>query len=252
MAKYHALNPPMSETVSDPMILVPVDASDPGGPSEALVELLSPHRLVVLGYYPVPDQTATDQARSQFGDEATEATEVIADRFAGQGSGADSVVVFTHDRSSTIDSIAAEYDVDAVLTAGHIGDTLDRILVPLRGDDNLDRILGFVGVLLRESDATATIFHVSESDEAASRGELLVRGACDRLEEREGVGPDRVDWRQEAGSGSVTSTISEVAAEYDLLVVGETKPSLTERIVGEVTSRVIEQSSDPLLVVRDK
>lgn len=241
----------MTESISEPTILVPIDASDPGEVPQALVDLLSPHRLIVLGYYPVPDQTATDQSRDQFGDEATEATEAIADRFAEQGAGAESVVVFTHDRSKTIDNVAAEYEVDAVLTTGRVGDFLDRILVPLRGDENLDRILGFLGVLLCDSDATATILNVAEGEEEASRGELLVRGACDRLTDEEGIDPGRLDWREERGS-SPADTISETAQEYDLLVVGESEPSLTERILGDVTDKVIDQSSDPLLIVRNK
>lgn len=241
----------MSNTVSGPTVLVPIDASDPEDPSRALVELLSPYQLVVLGYYPVADQTATDQARNQFGKEATDATEAIADRFAERGAGAEPVVVFTHDWSKTIDNVAADHEADAVLTPGRVGDTLDRILVPLRGDNNLDRILGFVGILLRESDATATIFNVAESDEEVSRGELLVRGASDRLSETEGVETDRLDWRQERAN-SATDGIIEAAADYDMLIVGESKPSLTERILGDVTDGVIEQSPVPLLIVRDK
>lgn len=241
----------MSDPISSPTILVPVDASDAEEPPRALVELLRPHQLVVLGYYPVPDQTATDQARAQFGEEATDAVDAIADHFAAHGAGAESVVVFTHDRAQTIDNVAADYDVDAVLTPGHVPDTLDRILVPLRGDDNLDRILGFVGVLLRESDATATMFHVADSEDDASRGELLVRGACDRVAEDEGIDAARIDWRQERDS-STADAIVDAAADYDLLVVGESKPSLTERILGDVTSNVIDNSSDPLLIVRDK
>ena len=57
-------------------------------------------------------------------------------------------MLFTHNRSTTIDTVAAEYEVDAVLTTGLIEGGLDRILVPLRGDDNLKRIVGIVGVLL--------------------------------------------------------------------------------------------------------
>lgn len=241
----------MSEPISDPTILVPIDASDAEDPPGALFELLGPHKLVVLGYYPVPDQTATEQARNQFGEEATAAIDAFADRFANGGAGAESLVVFTHDRSKTIDKIAAEYDVDAVLTPGVMGETLDRILVPLRGESNLERILGFVGVLLRESDARATIFHVVESDEEASRGELLVRGACDRLETEEGIDGARLDWRQETGS-STTNAIVSIGEEYDLLVAGESKPSLPERILGEITDSLIDESADPVLIVRDK
>lgn len=240
----------MTESISEPTILVPVDASDPGEPSQALIDLLSPHQLVVLGYYPVKDQTVTSQAQSQFEQEATEATEAVASRFAEYGAKAEPIVVFTHDRSKTIDNVAAESEVDAVLTAGNVGEFLDRILVPLRGDDNLDRILGFVGVLLRESDATATMLNVAEGEEAASVGELLVRGACDRLE-GEGIEPARLDWREEYDS-SPADAISEIATDYDVLVVGESEPSFTERVLGGVTDELIDKSSDPLLVVRNK
>jgi nucleotide-binding universal stress UspA family protein len=241
----------MSESISELKILVPIDASEPGEPSQSLVDVLHPHRLVVLGYYPVPDQSSTDQVRSQFGEEAADAIDDVANRFDEHGKGVESAVVFTHDRSKTIDNVADKYDVDAVLTAGHVGETLNRILVPLRGDDNLERILGFVGVLLRESDAVVTVFNVSESGQDASRGELLVRGACERLEDEEGIEPDRIDWDQ-AVDRSATNAISEAAADYDLLIVGESKPSLTERILGDVTDQVIDQSSEPLLIVRDR
>lgn len=241
----------MSESISHPTILVPVDASDAEEPPPPLVKLLSPHQLVVLGYYPVPDQTSTDQARAQFGEEATDAIDTIADHFAVRGGVVESTVVFTRDRSETIDNVAADYDVDAVLTPGRVDETLDRVLVPLRGDDNLERILGFVGVLLRESDATATLFNVAKSTDEASRGELLVRGACDRLETEEGIDPARIGWRQEVDS-STTNAIVAAAEDHDLLIVGESKPSLAERVLGDVTNEVIDRSSDPLLIVREK
>jgi nucleotide-binding universal stress UspA family protein len=240
----------MRENVSEPTILVPVDASDPADPPQALVELLSPHPLVVLGYYSVPDQTAMEQAREQFGTEATEAVTAITDRFAEQGANAESVVVFTHDRSDTIDNVAADYGVDAVLTAGGVGDFLERILVPLRGDKNLDRILGFVGMLLRDSDATATFINVVEGEDEASSGESLIKGAHDRLAKQEPIDADRLDWRVEVDS-SVADAIIESAVDYDLLVLGESEPSLTDRILGNLTAEVIDRSAKPLLIVRD-
>jgi len=239
----------MTEAISAPTILVPVDASDPAAPPQALIDLLGPHQLIVLGYYPVKDQTATSQARAQFEAEATEATDAVTNRFIEHGGDAESVVVFTHNRSETIDSVAAEYSVDAVLTAGHVGESVTRILVPLRGDDTLDRILRFVSVLLQNSDATATLLNIAADDEAAARGELLVRGACDRLAE-DGIDSARLAWREERSSAP-GDAISEAATDYDLVVVGESEPSLTERILGDVTDTVITNSSDPLLVVRN-
>ncbi|MES3517461.1 MAG: universal stress protein [Natronomonas sp.] len=239
----------MSNTLSETTILVPFDASDPGEPSPALVDLLSPHRVVVLGYYPVPDQSSTDQLRDEFGDEANEAAAEIASRFADRGAGADSVVVFTHDRSKTIDRIAAEHGVDAVLTEGPIGEELEQIFVPLRGDGNLESIVSFLEALLTQSTATVTLFNVPEDDEEDARGEFLLRGAQDRLLEA-GVDPERVTWEQKR-SGSPGAAIVEAAEAYDLIVTGETEPSLRERLLGDVTDRIITQSSHPVLVVRN-
>jgi len=103
--------------------------------------------------------------------------------------------------------------------------------------------------LMRESDATATLYNVAESDDEASRGELLLRGARDRLTEN-GVDPDRVEWQLDRG-GSPGDAIVAAAQEYDMLVVGESEPSLRERIFGQVTGRIVERVDRPALVVRD-
>lgn len=242
------MTPELESTLaSEATILVPVDASDPVEPPPGLVEMLGPHRVVVLGYYDVPDQSSTDQLRDQFGEEATEAVEEVAGHFSGDGGGAESTVVFTHDRSSTIDAVAVEYDVDAVLTEGSVEGDFERVLVPLRGEQNLGNIVEFVEKLMRDSDAEATFLHVVESDEEPSEGELIVRGATDRLKE-DGVDPERVHWRQE--EGSPTQTLAEVAEDYDLVVLGETKPSIRERLFGEVADRITEETHRSVLVVR--
>ncbi len=238
----------MTQSVSEATILVPIDTSDPGTPSAALVELLSPHSVVVLGYYPVPDQSSADQLRAQFGEDAEAELDAITDRFADGGADADSVLVFTKNQSKTIDRVAADYEADAVLTANPVEDRLDRILVPIRGNENLDEILDFVATLLAESEATATLFNVATSDDAASQGELIVRGACDRLTDS-GVDPDRVDWKQERDPSASTAII-DAAGAFDLLVAGETEPSLRDRILGNVTNTVIEASPQPVLIVR--
>lgn len=233
-------------SASDSVILVPVDASDPEEPLPGLVDLLSPHRVVVLGYYPVPDQSSTDQLRNQFGEEATAAVEEISDMFSERGDDVDSTVVFTHDKNDTIDRIADEYDADAVFTTGTVKGDLDSILVPLRGEDNLENIIAFVEILMLKADDSATFVNVENSEDDASEGELLVRGACDRLEDA-GIDPERLDWRQEKGPPA--DTLVSIAEEYDLLVVGETEPSLRERLFGDVTNRLAEDTDSPVLVV---
>jgi hypothetical protein len=68
----------------------------------------------------------------------------IAGRFAEGGAGVESVLVFTHDCFRTIDKVASDYDVDAILTPGHVIDSPERGLVPSRGEGNLERIVGNV------------------------------------------------------------------------------------------------------------
>jgi len=230
-------------------VLIPINAAEAENLPVALVELLAPLRVVVLGYYPVPDQASPDQLRSTHEDEATAATEDAVAQFADRGAAVESVVVFTHDRSETVDHIAIDYDVDAVLTPGDCNEKLTRVLVALRGDENLDGIISFLTDLVRERDTTATLYNVAKSDDEASRGELLLRGACDRLAEN-GVDPDRVQWQLDRGSPPEEGIVA-AAEEYDMLVVGESEPSLRERIFGRTTGRVVDRVTRPVLVVRD-
>lgn len=238
----------MSTSLSEATILVPVNAKEPGTPSPSLIKLLGPHSVIVLGYYPVPDQSSTDQLRSQFGEEVTAEVAEIASQFEGEGGSVESVVVFTRDRNETIDNIAAEYEADAVLTTGIVSESLDTILVPLRGDQNLGRIVAFISLLARNRDTNVTLFNVAESEADAPEGEFILRGASDRLEE-DGIDPEHIEWKQVIGDSPSTEII-DAAGEYDLLVVGESEPSLRERILGAVTNEVIRQSPRPVLVVR--
>ena len=238
----------MSDSLTDPTIVVPVNAADPAEPPPGLVELLHPLHIVVLGYYPVPDQVAPEQLREEYEDEATAATERVSSRFVDRGGDVTSLVVFTRDLETTIDRVAADHDADAILTAGSMGDALERILVPLKGDPNLERIVSFVGDLVSNSDAHVQLLHIADSDEDESHGEFLLRGVADRLTD-DGLDPDRVTWTQER-SATPSASIVTTAAEADLVVVGESRPTLRDRILGAVTSEVVEASEHPVLVVR--
>jgi nucleotide-binding universal stress UspA family protein len=45
--------------------------------------------------------------------------------------------------------------------------------------------------------------------------------------------------------------IVDAGANHDILVIGESEPSLVESILGDVPSLIIERSNRPVLVVRD-
>jgi len=234
----------------DSTVLIPVNAAEAEDLPVTLVKTLAPLHIVVLGYYLVPNQAAPEQVRSNHKEEATAAIDDAVSQFTDRGAEVESVVVFTHDKDETIDHVADEYDVDAVLTPGEYVEELSRVLVPMRGDENLEKIISFSTDLLRQSDVTATLYNVAESDGDASHGELLLRGARDRLAEN-GIAPDRVNWQVDRGD-SPGDRIVTTAQEYDVLIVGESEPSLRERILGRITGHVVDRVEKPVFVVRDR
>jgi nucleotide-binding universal stress UspA family protein len=225
-------------------ILVPLDISASELPPLESIDLLGPARVVLLGYFPVPRQAEPALIRDEYEAEAEARLVEIAEGRPGLTE----VLVFTHDREATIDRIASEYGCDAVLTTGDV-DEIGRVLVPLRGDVNLERIVSVVAGLLDVSDATTTLFHAVPEGADPSQGEFLLRGAVDRLVDF-GVDERRIDRRLSEG-GDPQAEIVALGADYDLVVVGETEPSLVDRIIGDLLSYVVEESRTPTLIVRD-
>lgn len=230
--------------IEDLSILVPVDISDPNPPRLDILDVLRPFDVVLLGYFPVPDQAEPAMLKHEYEDEAGARLDEIA---AGRGEVTE-VLVFTHDREATVDRIAEEYGCDAVLTAGDI-DQLDRVLVALRGDVNLTRIVSVVADLLRGSDATVTLLHAVDEHTEPSQGESLLQTTINRLIEQ-GIKEDRID-SQLVTDGDPSETILEMEADYDLVVLGETEPPLRERIIGAFLSSLINELRRPALIVRD-
>jgi nucleotide-binding universal stress UspA family protein len=229
-------------------ILVPVDVSNAEPPDQVILDLLKPVNLVVLGYYPVPKQTAPAHLKEDHEAEAAERLKNIVSRFSSGDHEVEDVLVFTKDRQETIDRIAEQHNCDAVFVLGET-DTIDRILVPLRGDVNLERIVSLVGELVRVSDATVTLFHSVPEGTDPSQGEFILRGAADRLAE-DGVDRDRIDWQLSEG-GSPKREIIDLVADYDFVVLGEAEPSLRDRIFGAVLTPILEEINKPAIIVRD-
>jgi nucleotide-binding universal stress UspA family protein len=229
-------------------ILLPVDVSNTEPPDQVILELLKPVNLVVLGYYPVPKQTAPAHLKEDHEVEAAKRLEDIVSRFSSGDHKVEDVLVFTKDREETIDRIAEQHDCDAVFVLGET-DTIDRILVPLRGDVNLERIVSLVGELVRVSDATVTLFHSVSDGTDPSQGEFILRGAADRLAE-DGVDRGRIDWQLSEG-GSPKREIIDLVADYDCVVLGEAEPSLRDKILGAVITPILEEIKKPAIIVRD-
>ena len=232
----------------DSTVLVPVDVSITEPPDQVILDLLKPVNLVVLGYYPVPKQTAPAHLKEDHEAEAVERLENIVSRFASGDHDVEDVLVFTKDRRDTIDRIADQHDCDAVFVPG-AAETIEQILVPLRGDVNLERIVFLVSDLVGASDAAVTLFHSVPEGTDPSQGEFVLRGAADRLAEQ-GVDRNRVDWTLSEG-GSPKRDIIDLVADYDLVILGETEPSLRDRILGAVLTPILDEIEKPAIIVRD-
>ena len=231
----------------DPTILVPIDISSSSRPNRELISLLHPARVILLGYYPVPDQSAPEQMRDQFEDEATARLEEMVASFGDHSEMGEGVLVFTRDRDTTIERIAEEYGCDAVLTPGDVR-KVEHVLVPLRGDPHLDEIISFVGDLLIDSETDVTLFHGTVEDEDPTRSEFILRGAADRLAE-DGLDRDRISWTQTETDSPVHDIIT-LAESHDIVVIGESDPSLSDHILGSIPSRILDRTGRPVLIVR--
>jgi nucleotide-binding universal stress UspA family protein len=229
-------------------ILVPVDVTASDRPARPLVDLCRLVDVVLLGYYPVPDQLAPAQLKQDHESDAAATLQEIADRFRASEIDVTDVLVFTHDREDTVDRVANEHDCDAVLVLSET-EHVEQVLAPIRGDTNLERIVSLLGTLMQTSDASATFFHSMAEDSDPSHGEFLVRGAADRLAEA-GIDRDRIDW-QLSEEESPHDEIVELGRTYDLLVLGETRPSLRDRILGAVPTRIVDEVDRPAFIVRN-
>lgn len=233
--------------IDDPTLLVPVDASDPDEPALDLVELLHPLRIVVLGYYPVPDQVAPQQLSEEYEAEATAALEEYTRGFADAGAEVDPVLVFTRDRVQTVDRVANEYDCDAVLTTGAVT-SLNRVLVSLKDEQNMFRVLEVVRLVMEAGDPEVTLFHAESVERGSAKSELYLRGATDWLTEQ-GLDRDAISW-VEPTAETQESKLLELAADHDFVVMGESEPSVRERVVGDLSNRVHDRTGKPVLTVR--
>jgi nucleotide-binding universal stress UspA family protein len=236
-------------TNENPTVLVPVDVSTQERPDPELLKLLGPARVVLLGWYPVPDQTAPGQLRDEHESEAVDRIEAVAEALPADGPDVETVVVFTHDRATTVDRVAEDAESDVVVVPD---DTQrgERVFVPIRGDVNVDRILGVVGALLEDNEVSVTLFHATpESDEDPSVGDLLLDSAADELAAA-GIDAERIE-QDHVVTDSTVDEIVAAASDHDVVVIGETEPSLVEQILGDVPSEIIDRSDRPVFVVRN-
>ena len=227
-------------------VLVPFELPDAEPLPSVLVETLTTMEAVVLGHYGLPEQTPPTAARDQFEADAQAELDGLARPFEEAGVPVTTRLVFGKTREKVIDRTAVDEDCDVVLTPGR-ADAIERLFVPLRGEANFERILSFVAGLLAATDASVTLFHASDDSDRLP-GEQILADATDRLVES-GVDPGRIN-RELSGEGDAGRSIVELGEAFDLLVLGETDPSLRDRILGAIGAQVTADTTDPVFVVR--
>jgi nucleotide-binding universal stress UspA family protein len=233
--------------LQNPTILVPIDVSDPDEPALDLVNVLHPLRIVVLGYYPVPDQAAPQQIREKYEQDAKDTLEASIQPFAAAGAEVESVLVFTRDRVQTVDRVANEFDCDAVLVPGAI-QSLTDVLVSLKDEQNMFRVLSVVALIMEADDPEVTLFHAESIEKGSAKSELYLRGATDWLVEQ-GLDRGSVTWK-EPTADTQQSDLLDLADSHDFVVMGEYEPGIRERVLGEMPNRVQDRTGRPVLVVR--
>jgi nucleotide-binding universal stress UspA family protein len=228
-------------------VLVPVELPDADPVLPALVETLTAMEVVVLGHYGLPEQTPPSAGRDQFETDATDELEELAGPFESAGVPVTTRLVFGKARDKTIDRITIEEGCDVILTPGRTA-AVERVVVPLRGEENFDRILSFVAELLTGTDASVTLFHTGQESDRRP-GEELLAAATDRLVGA-GVDSDRIS-QQLSKDEDTGRSIADLGETFDLLVLGETEPSLRDRILGTVPAQVTANTEAPAFVVRN-
>jgi len=220
-------------------VLVPVRILEGESVTPGLYDLLSTVDVVVLGYYEVPDQTPAEQAKLQFEERAQAKLDELREGFADAGGDAETRLAFTGEAEQTIQRVTVEEDCAAIVHPG-VAHNFERLLVPFVGQANVETVAGFVAELVGDRDITVSALGL---DANVSREEL--RGALDD------AGLTTADLTlQPESTGDALATIAEFSVDYDVVVMGEPKPTLSEWVFGELEDRVARESLGPVVVVR--
>jgi len=78
--------------------------------------------------------------------------------------------------------------------------------------------------------------------------ELMLRGATDWLSEQD-LKRNRITWRNPTAETQPPDLVT-LADEHEFVIMGEEKPSLAERVLGELPERIHDQTGRAVLVVR--
>lgn len=233
--------------VRENRVLIPIEILRGQDVPESVIDSFASTSVVLLGYHEIPEQTAPGQARMQFEEQAQSALEDFETVFAEAGCDVSTRLVFTQDPMKTFERVAAELECDSVLVLNP-APVLEQILVAISETVNVEHIARLVGDVMADSDVEVTLYHITPDNEKRERGEEILETAAETLE-ASGIDRDRLV-KAVVVDDEPLEALLEAAEGYHLVVVGESKPTIRDRIWGDISETIAEQTVNPVLVVR--
>lgn len=230
-----------------PTILVPIRVLEGESIPDGVPELLANAHVVLLGVHVVPDQTAPGQARMQFEEKATNRLDELETILEAAGAHVETRLVFTHEYQKTIDRMIYEHECLAVLVPAATG-LPENILVAIRGTVGIDRMLRVVSGLFADSDVEITLYHIIDEDETDEDAETMLQGIATQLAEA-GIDEGLIELVTEHEERSLDAIV-EVAHNFDVVLMGESDPSIITFVFGLPADRIAEQFMGPVLIVQ--
>jgi nucleotide-binding universal stress UspA family protein len=230
-----------------PSILVPIRVLKGESLPEGVPDLLANTHVVLLGYHVIPEQTAPGQAQMQFEDQANDRLDEYEAMFEAVGATVERRLVFTHNGQKTINRMISEYDCMAVLVPNATAQ-VDDVLVAVRGTVGIDRLARVVAGAFGEMDVSVTLFHVAQESESDDDIQTMLDGLVDRLADLD-LDSSTIETRVERGQDALDAIV-DAADEFDVVVMGETDPSLTTFVFGLPSDQVADRFLGPVLVVQ--
>jgi nucleotide-binding universal stress UspA family protein len=203
----------------------------------------------VLGCYLVPDQTSPEHARDEFEQEAREVVDTLAERFRQAGAEVDSDLVFTPDMLQTVDRVAAESAIDAVVRTRPV-EPVDSILVVVSEAINFDRLVRSIAVLGDGHTRQVRLIYADSTDAEADEKSLMLEGLEGKLEEA-GLDAESLD-SEFVLSDSPVDAILERTKDFDVVMVAERESSAADWVLKPIAEQILERAEIPVIVVRLK
>jgi len=231
----------------DHRVLIPIDVLEGQTVPATVIDAFASIPVVLLGYREIPDQTGPDQARDQYGDRMQAELAELRSVFEDVGCDVTTRSAFTHDRLKTFERVAVDASCDAVLVLNP-APILETVLVAIRSDVNVEYIAQLLETILAGTDLELTLFHVASDEDGREAGSVLLETARSELVAA-GVDDSRIDGTVVVDD-SPTAAILGAAADHDLLVAGESRPSIRRFVFRDRAERLARRTVDPVLVIR--